>query len=174
MFRAVEVPAPVAMPDATMPVPPLPTAPAVDTGPRMRVVPSRGASAPLAKATTTRASTARSAFASWILLAASVALFVVGGTLWSWSAEMVALDAALMPLCERHLGCRPPLSFVGDGTTVADLRHSAGEASDAGDIPAAIVLWKRVKAREAKDAGHATDAIIAKLLADLDDSEGRL
>ena len=91
--------------------------------------------------------------ASWVFLAVGAASAVGGVVFAAWTSEAIDLDARLMPVVERSLGVHPPFSFVGaDDVPLDALRRDAMARESAGDLPAAVVLWRRVLARDADDA----------------------
>jgi predicted TPR repeat methyltransferase len=58
-----------------------------------------------------------------------------------------------MPIAEERLGVRPPYSFTGrDAPPLDELRRQAKAHEEAGDLPAAAVLWRRILAADAADA----------------------
>lgn len=108
---------------------------------------------------------------SWAALGAGVLGSLFGLVFFLWGTETANLDGALMPAFEKTFGVEPPRSSVGRGDVSADqLRQAAAEATARGDLPAAVVLWQRVKARVPADPRAA--AAIAKLRTDLGDLEG--
>jgi predicted Zn finger-like uncharacterized protein len=133
-----------------MSLPPRPAPPPVQPRPSSSYV----APATLARPATQRqpASMLLTA-ASWVFLAVG-AVSAVGGVVFAaWTSEAIDLDARLMPVVERSLGVHPPFSFVGaDDVPVDALRREAMARESAGDLPAAVVLWRRVLARDADDA----------------------
>ena len=91
--------------------------------------------------------------ASWVFLVVGAASAVGGVVFAAWTSEAIDLDARLMPVVERSLGVHPPFSFVGaDSVPLDELRREATARESAGDLPAAVVLWRRVLARDADDA----------------------
>ena len=91
--------------------------------------------------------------ASWLFLLASAASAGAGALFAAWTSGAVDLDERLMPLAEAHLGVRPPYSFVGrDEPAVDELRRQAKAREDAGDLPAAAVVWRRILDHEPTDA----------------------
>ena len=91
--------------------------------------------------------------ASWVFLVVGAASAVGGVVFAAWTSEAIDLDARLMPVVERSLGVHPPFSFVGaDDVPLDALRRDAMARESAGDLPAAVVLWRRVLARDADDA----------------------
>jgi hypothetical protein len=91
--------------------------------------------------------------ASWAFVLMSAATAVGGAVFAAWTSGAIDLDDRLMPLAEEHLGVRPPYSFTGrDAPPLDDLRRQAKAREDAGDLPAAAVLWRRVLDADAGDA----------------------
>jgi hypothetical protein len=108
---------------------------------------------------------------SWVALVGGVLGAVCGLVFFAWATETVDLDDALMPIAESALGVEPPRSRIGRGERSTDeLRADAAAASTHGDLPAAVVLWRRVMVREPAD--DRAPPAIRRLLSQLGDPEG--
>ena len=105
---------------------------------------------------------------SWAALVVGIAVAACGVTFAAWTTESANLDAALMPTFEHSFGIEPPHSTMGRGDSSAEeLRSAATQAQADGDFPRAVVLWRRVKLRDATDPRALQ--LIPKLLSDLGD-----
>jgi hypothetical protein len=114
-----------------------------------------------------RASTAGRA-ASWAFVVVAVAAAAGGVTFAGWTSEAIDLDAALLPVFEKHFDVRPPRRFTGrDERPLEDVSRAADAAEKSGDLPAAAVLWKQVQARRPEDP--AATAALQRVLAALGD-----
>jgi predicted Zn finger-like uncharacterized protein len=87
---------------------------------------------------------------SYAAVAAGAVMFVVGFLFFAWTTELMSLDNAFMPMFENSFGVEPPRSHVHPtGPSEEDLKKLATAAQERGDLPSSIVLWRRVKARNA-------------------------
>jgi len=99
-----------------------------------------------------RRATAAQVAGSWVALVGGGLALVVGFTFFAWSTEVLSLDSALMPTFEKSFGVEPPRSSIRPpGPTDEELRKLATAAQERGDVPQAIVLWRRVKTRNPSD-----------------------
>ena len=95
--------------------------------------------------------------ASWLVVAVGAFGAVFGVVFAAWTSEAIDLDASLMPAAERTFGAKPPYSFVGRDDVAMDvLRQQATAKETAGDLPAAVVAWRRVQNRDPEDAAART------------------
>ena len=91
--------------------------------------------------------------ASWLVVVVGAFGAVFGVVFAAWTSEAIDLDASLMPAAERTFGAQPPYSFVGRDDEVLDvLLQQATAKETAGDLPAAVVAWRRVQGRDPEDA----------------------
>jgi hypothetical protein len=111
-----------------------------------------------------------SSVASWLVVVVAGVAAAAGVAFAGWTSESVDLDATLMPVFERQFGVQPPRSFTGrDDRPLDELAQAAAAAEQAGDLPAAAVLWKQVQARHAEDPAATT--ALRRVLTALGDSE---
>jgi hypothetical protein len=86
--------------------------------------------------------------ASYAALGAGALVFLIGFTFFAWSTELLPLDRALQPFFERTFGVEPARSMLGPPPpSEEELRRLASAAEARGDVPSAIVLWRRTKVR---------------------------
>jgi hypothetical protein len=137
---------------SSLSIPPSPSPRPAPQGPSAPRPPMQAPSPVLARPRPHGSSMAAQA-ASWLFLLAGAATAGGGAVFAAWTSGAVDLDEKLMPLAEARLGVRPPYSFVGrDAPAVDELRRQAKAREDAGDLPAAAVLWRRILDIEPTDA----------------------
>ncbi len=181
-FDASTLPPEMQRPPQPAPEPPAPSPSglSLDTGPKIHIPspqPSTNATATLPRPVPDLPPRPRAApglggvIASWLAVVAAAACAAAGVVFTLWTTERVDLDATLMPVFETTFGYHPPHSSVGaDATGIDELKRAAEDAATNGDLPRAVVLWRRVKARAPSDPK--APAAIARLLTDLGDIQG--
>lgn len=81
---------------------------------------------------------------SWLTLLFACVVVVGGGAFSAWTAGIVDLDAAVLPVLEAKVGIVPPRSYTGrDDVTVDELLRAAEKARATQDLVGEGVFLKR-------------------------------
>jgi predicted Zn finger-like uncharacterized protein len=168
---------------AATPASPSPSGLALDNMPKVRLTaPANNANATVTSPTSTRpsakvpaslrappAASLGATIGSWVAVGAGALVAAFGIVFWAWTTETANLDGALMPMFEQSFGKKPPHSTMKHPEEVDELRNAATAAETAGDLPRAVVLWRRVQSLAPDDPRGAQH--VAKNLTDLGETE---
>lgn len=103
--------------------------------------------------------------ASWVVLLMGVLAFGGGATFAAWTAGVIDLEGALMPLFEENLDVHPPISSLGrDALKPASIEAAAEGAALRGDlVEAATHQRRRLALGEDAAAKSQLDELLTKL-----------